>query len=51
MSKKLVIMTNKKIKVKWRCADSMSIKSFFDKIKHKDELEIIVSQFLDSWIF
>ena len=44
--KKLVMLTNKKLKVKSRCADCMAIKSFFDEIKGKDELEIIVPQFL-----
>ena len=39
-------MTNKEIKGKSRCADCMANKSTFDKIKHKSELEIIVSQFL-----
>ena len=40
------MLTNKKLKVKSRCADCMAIKSFFDEIKGKDELEIIVPQFL-----
>ena len=44
--KKLIMMTNKEIKGKSRCADCMANKSFSDKIKHKSELEIIVSQFL-----
>ena len=44
--KKLVMLTNKKLKVKSRCADCMAIRSFFDEIKGKDELEIIVPQFL-----
>ena len=40
------MMTNKKNKRKSRCADCMTNKSFSDKIKHKSEMEIIVSQFL-----
>ena len=40
------MMTNKKIKGKSRCDDYMANKSFSDKIKHKSEQEIIVSQFL-----
>ena len=46
MSKKLVMIINKKIKGKSRCADCMAIKSFYDKIKYRSELEIIVSRFL-----
>ena len=38
-------MTNKKIKGKSRCADCIAIKSLFDQIKHKDDLEIFF-QFL-----
>ena len=41
---KLVMMTNKKPKRKSRCANFMVIKSFSDKINHKDELETFVSQ-------
>ena len=44
--KELIMMTNKEIKGKSRCADGMANKSFPDKIKHKSQLEIIVSQFL-----
>ena len=44
--KKLIMITNKKIKGKSRCANCMADKSFSDKIKHKNELEIIVPQFL-----
>ena len=44
--KKLVIMTNIKIKGISRYADCLANKSFFDKIKDKDELELIESQFL-----
>ena len=36
-------MTNKELKGKSKCADCMTNKSFFDKIKHKCELEIIVN--------
>ena len=46
LSKNLIRITNIKIKGKSRCADCLANKSFFDKIKDKDELEIIVSQFL-----
>ena len=49
MSKKKIMMTNKKIKGKSRCDDCMANKSFSDKIKHKSEQEIIVSQFLIDW--
>ena len=42
-------MANKEIKGNSRCADCMTIKSFFDKIKHKSELQIIASQFLIDW--
>ena len=38
-------MTNKEIKGRSRCAICMANKSFSDKIKHKCELKIIVSQF------
>ena len=48
MSKKLVMIANKKLKGKSRCADCMAIKWFFDKIKHRGELEIIVSIF--NWL-
>ena len=44
--KKLIMMANKKIKRKSRCADCLANKHFSDTIKHKSELEIIVSQFL-----
>ena len=46
---KKLIMANKEIKGNSRCADCMTIKSFFDKIKHKSELQIIASQFLIDW--
>ena len=39
-------ITNKKLTGKLICADCMAIKLFSDKVKHKSELEIIVSQFL-----
>ena len=39
------MVTNKKIKGISKCANCLATKSFFDKIKHKRELEIIVSQF------
>ena len=47
-SKKLVMLTNKKLKKKVgksRCANCMAIKSIFDRIEHKSELETIVSIF------
>ena len=46
MSKKTIIMTNKKsLKSlgKSICAACMAINSFFDKIQHKSEQDIIVS--------
>ena len=43
---KIVLMENKEIKGKSRCADCMTIKSFADKLKDKSELEIFSSQFL-----
>ena len=42
--KELIMMTNKEIKGKSRCADCIANKLFSDKIKHKSELKIIVSQ-------
>ena len=50
MSKKLVLMTNKEIKRKSKCAKYMGNKSFFDRIKHKSKVEIILSQFSDQLI-
>ena len=50
MSEKLIMMTNIKIKGKSKCAICMANKSFYDKIKHKSVIEIIVSQFLIAWI-
>ena len=44
--KKLVMLTNKKVKGKSRCIDCMAIRSFFDEIKDKYGLETIISQFL-----
>ena len=43
-------MTNIKINGTSGCADSLAPKSFFDKIKEKDEVETIVTQFLIDWI-
>ena len=40
------MMTSKKIKGKFKCADCMANKSLFDKIGGKRELEITASQFL-----
>ena len=48
--KKLIMITNKVIKGKSRCAGCMANKSFSDKIKRKSELEIIVFQLLIDWI-
>ena len=48
--KKLVIMTNEKLKGKSRCANCMANKSFSDRIKHKSELKMFLSQFLINWI-
>ena len=45
MFKKLIMMTDINIKGISRCAGSLANESFFDKIKHKSEVEIIVSQF------
>ena len=36
----------KKLKGKSRCADYMAIRSFFDKMRDKYEIQIIASQFL-----
>ena len=44
--RELIMIANKKIEGKSRCADCMANKLFSDKIKHKSELDIIVSQFL-----
>ena len=44
--KKLVMMTNISIKGTSRCAECLDIKSFSNKMKDRDEQEIIVSQFL-----
>ena len=48
--KKLIFIKNIKIKGVSRCADCLDIRSFVDKIKNKDELEVIVTQFLLDWI-
>ena len=50
MFKKLVTMTNNKIKWKSRYTDCTAIKSFSEKTKHKSELEIFASQFSIDWI-
>ena len=42
--KKLVMITNISIKRTSRCAECLAIKSFFDKINDKGELETIVAQ-------
>ena len=44
--KKLIMMTSIKIKGISRCADCLAHKSFLDKTKDKDELEIVMSQLL-----
>ena len=44
--KRLIMMTNVKIKGISSCADFLASKTFVDKIKHKDELKVIVTQFL-----
>ena len=44
------MMTNIKIKGISRCADCLANKSFFDKIKDKDELEVIVSQLVTDFL-
>ena len=44
--KELIMITNKEIKRKPRCAICMANTSFSEKIKRKSELEIIMSQFL-----
>ena len=50
MPKKTVMLTNIKIKGISRCADCLANKSFFNKVKDKDELEFIVSQFLIGFL-
>ena len=49
VQKKLVKLTNKKVKGKSRCVKCLTIRSFSDKIKDKYELEV-VSQLLIDWI-
>ena len=44
--RKLVMLMKKKLKEKSRCADCMAIRSFFDKMRDKYELQIIASQVL-----
>ena len=46
----LVMMTNIIIKGISRCADCLAIKSFFDKMKDKDQLEVVASQFLIDFL-
>ena len=46
MFKKIVMITNIKIKGVSRYADCLPVKSFVDKIRDKDELEVIAAQFL-----
>ena len=50
VQKKLVKITNIKIKGTSRCADCLAHKSFVDELeviaKDKDELEVIATQFL-----
>ena len=43
-------MTNIKIKTISKCAGCLTNKLYVDKIKHKNELKVIVSQFLIDWI-
>ena len=42
----LIMMTNIKIKTISKCAGCLTNKLYFDKIKHKNELKVIVSHFL-----
>ena len=44
------MLTNKKLKGKSRRADCMAIRSLFDKIKDKNEVEVVVSQFLIDFL-
>ena len=46
MFKKIVMITNIKNKGVSRYADCLPVKSFVDKIRGKDELEVIATQFL-----
>ena len=48
--KKLIMTTNIKIKGISKSADCLAIKSFVDKIKEKDELEVVASQFLIDFL-
>ena len=43
---KLVMITNKEIKGKSRCASCMAIRSFFDKVENKYGLQTVAFQFL-----
>ena len=45
-----MMMTKIKVKGISRCAKCSANKTFFDKIKDKDELEVIVSQFLIDFL-
>ena len=47
----LIMMTNVKIKGISRCINSLASNTFVDKIKHKDGLRVIETQFLIGWIF
>ena len=44
------MMTDINIKGISRCADCLAIKLFVDKIKEKNELEVIVSQFFNRFL-
>ena len=44
--KNVIMITNIRINRVSRCAKCLAIKSFFDKITDKDELENILTQFL-----
>ena len=46
MFKKIIMKTNIRIKGVSRYADCLPVKSFVDKIRDKDELEVIATQFL-----
>ena len=46
MSKKIIMITNIKIKGVSKRSKCLAVKSFVDKIKDKHELETIVTQFL-----
>ena len=44
--KNLMMITNNRMKGVSRCGKCLAIKSFFDKITRKDQLENILTQFL-----